>query len=173
MLKSLTVWLVVLLAACAPANQPAATSDASAARGIESVSVEAPAAPGSPAATVEAFAAALKVGDEAQVRALLAPDVLIAESGGVERSLTEYASHHMAADMAFSAAVNFTLEQRDVIEIGDTAAVISRSKAEGEFRGRPVHVQMMETMVLRRAENRWLIAHIHWSSAPIAEEHGD
>jgi hypothetical protein len=30
---------------------------------------------------------------------------------------------------------------------------------------------MMETMVLRRVEGGWQIAHIHWSSAPISEDH--
>jgi uncharacterized membrane protein/ketosteroid isomerase-like protein len=129
------------------------------------------AAPETPEGVVDAFAEALRAGDEAALRRLLAPDVVIAESGGVERSLDEYASHHMPADMAFSAAVEFTLEQRDVIAGDDTATVISRSRAEGQFQNRAVHSRMMETMVLRRSGGRWRIIHIHWSSAPISGEH--
>lgn len=129
------------------------------------------AAPGTPQAVVDALAAALRVGDAAAVERLMAPNVLIAESGGIERSFVEYASHHMPADMAFSAAVQFTRESRDVIAEGDTATIISRSRAEGQFQNRAIHSRMMETMVLRRIDGQWRIVHIHWSSAPITGDH--
>lgn len=129
------------------------------------------AAPNTPEGVVEAFGAALSAGDEAALRRLLAPDVVIAESGGVESSFDEYAGHHMPADMAFSAAVQFTLEDRNVIAEGDTATVISRSRTEGQFQNRAIHSRMMETMVLRRSGGQWRIVHIHWSSAPITGEH--
>ncbi|MBI1292764.1 DUF4440 domain-containing protein [bacterium] len=122
------------------------------------------------AAVVDAFAAALRAGDAVTVERLLAPDVIIAESGGVERSFAEYASHHMPADMAFSAAVAFTLQQRDMIAGENAATVISRSEVRGEFQGRPVHSQSMETMELRRTNGQWRIVHIHWSSSPIRDE---
>ncbi|MGQ0531778.1 MAG: nuclear transport factor 2 family protein [Caulobacteraceae bacterium] len=129
------------------------------------------AAPGTPEATVDAFAAALRSGDAAAVERLMAPDVVVAESGGVERSFAEYAGHHMPADMAFTAAVRFTLEQRDVIAGDDIATVISRSQAHGEFQGQTIHSRMMETIMLRRIDGQWRIVHIHWSSAPITGEH--
>ncbi|MGD9968618.1 MAG: DUF4440 domain-containing protein [Hyphomonadaceae bacterium] len=122
------------------------------------------------AAIVDAFGAALRAGDAVTVERLLAPDVIIAESGGVERSFAEYASHHMPADMAFSAAVAFTLQQRDVIASGDAATVISRSEVRGQFQGRAIHSQSMETMELRRTNGQWRIVHIHWSSSPIRDE---
>ena len=129
------------------------------------------AAPGTPEAAVEAFSAALRAGDEGALRQLLAPNVVIAEGGGVERSFEEYRGHHMPADMAFTQAVSFTLEQRNVVSSGDQAAVISSSRAEGAFRGQAVHSRMMETMVLVREDGAWRIQHIHWSSAPISGEH--
>lgn len=124
-----------------------------------------------PEGVVDAFAAALRAGDEAVLRRLMSPDVVIAESGGVERSLEEYAGHHMPADMAFSAAVRFTPEQRDVIRSEDAATIISRAQVHGQFQGRTVHSRMIETMVLTRIDGEWRIVHIHWSSAPIADEH--
>lgn len=127
--------------------------------------------PHTPEAVVNAYAAALNAGDETAVRSMLAPDVIIAEGGGAERSVEEYAGHHMPADMAFTAAVEFSLKKRDVIEDGDIASVISESQVHGEFRDEKIHSRMMETMVLRRIDNRWRIVHIHWSSAPISEEH--
>jgi ketosteroid isomerase-like protein len=94
-----------------------------------------------------------------------------AESGGVEQSFDEYAGHHMPADMEFTAAVQFTLEDRGVIMGEDAATVISRSQAHGQFRGQNIHSRTMETMVLRRTDGQWRIVHIHWSSAPITGEH--
>lgn len=127
--------------------------------------------PTTPEAAVEAYGAALRSGDKAAVRALLAPDVIIAEGGGAERSIDEYAGHHMSADMEYTAAVDFALKKRDVIAKKDLATIISESQIHGTFRGENVHSRMMETMVLRRDDNRWRIVHIHWSSAPITGEH--
>jgi ketosteroid isomerase-like protein len=129
------------------------------------------AAPDTPEGVVDAFAAALRAGDEAALRELAAPDILIAESGGVEQSFDEYAGHHMPADMAFTAAVEFTLQDRDMVVGEDVTTIVSRSQVHGQFRGQTIHSRMMETMVLRRIDGQWRIVHIHWSSAPITEEH--
>ncbi len=127
--------------------------------------------PQSPEEVVKAYASALRSGNDAAVRAYLAPDVVIAEGGGAERSVDEYAGHHMPADMAFTAAVDFALKKRDVIASGDMATVISESQIHGVYKGETIHSRMMETMVLRRDDDRWRIVHIHWSSAPITGEH--
>ncbi len=127
--------------------------------------------PSTPEAVVNAYAAALRAKDEAAVRALLSPNVIIAEGGGAERSLNEYARHHMPADMAFTAAVDFTLKKRDVIDGDDLATVISESQIHGSYKGETIHSRMMETMVLGRENDRWRIIHIHWSSAPITGDH--
>jgi ketosteroid isomerase-like protein len=171
MIKKLVAALALLTTGCSPDAPEVATPAAERTDALTSVPINPPAAPDSPAGAVDAFAAALRTGDQAAVQQLLAPDVLIAEGGGAERSFAEYASHHMSADMAFTGAVQFTLERREIIDSGDTVTVISQSQAQGEFRGRPIHVRMMETMVLRRVEGGWQIAHIHWSSAPISEDH--
>lgn len=125
----------------------------------------------SPEGVVDAYAGALRAHDEAALRRLTAPDVVIAESGGVEQSFDEYAGHHMPADMEFMAAVQVTLEDRDVITGEDAATVISRSQVHGQFRGQTIHSRTMETMVLQRTGGQWRIVHIHWSSAPITGEH--
>src|SRR6476619_707425 len=63
---------------------------------------------GGPAATVDSFHKALRRGDAAWAAALLAEDALIFESGEVERSKAEYASHHLGADAEFSKRVTST-----------------------------------------------------------------
>ncbi|MEL7539680.1 MAG: nuclear transport factor 2 family protein, partial [Pseudomonadota bacterium] len=127
--------------------------------------------PQTPEGVINAYAAALRAGDEGAVRAMLAPDVIIAEGGGAERSVDEYAGDHMPSDMAFTAAVDFSLKKRDVIAEGDVATVISESQVHGTFKEQTIHSRMMETMVLRRMDGQWRIVHIHWSSAPITGEH--
>lgn len=123
--------------------------------------------PGAARAAVEAFEAALVKGDAAAATALLAPDVLIYESGGQESSRDEYAGHHMKGDMAFLAA-----SKREVLsraEGGDArhAWVTTRSRLTGRHRGKDIDVFSTETMVLKSTPQGWRIVHIHWSSRPV------
>lgn len=121
---------------------------------------------GSPEAVVDAFGDALAAEDEATVRALLAADVLIYESGGAERSLEEYAGHHMPADMAFVAAMERQLTDRKVFEAGDFAIVTSMGRTRGTFRERQIDLLGTETILLEKRDGNWVITHIHWSSRP-------
>lgn len=157
MLRALAIFIALGLTACAP---PApATSSVSTAPDVTRPS---------PETAVEAFAAALRSGDTEAVSRLMAADVVIAESGEVERSYAEYAAHHLPADIAFTAAVTITPQDRKVIAGSDLATVISRSEVRGSFHGRAIHSSSMETMVLRWIDGAWRIVHIHWSSSPIA-----
>ncbi len=126
------------------------------------------AAAATPIAIVDAFHAALASGDTRSALDLLADDVLIFESGGVERSRAEYASHHLAADAAFSAAVHRTLVSRSHGEAGNAAWVMSVETVTGAYRGRPINSRSVETMLVRKAAGQWRIVHIHWSSTDIA-----
>lgn len=123
-----------------------------------------------PKGVVAAFHDALERKDEAAVRKLLLSDVVIFESGNAERSLAEYAGHHMSADMEFAASVSRTLSDQRVIRNGDTAWVLTESVSKGTFRNQSVHSRLMETMILRRTDDGWRIAHIHWSSSKIQAE---
>ena len=146
------------LAASAPvlAHTPAARSAAA--------NALAPAAR-SAAATVDAFHAALRRGDASAAAALLADDVLIFESGEVERSKAEYAAHHLGADAEFSRAVPSSPSRRAGDASGAMAWIASEGRATGTFHGRPIDQMTTETMVLRRAAHSWKIVQIHWSSA--------
>lgn len=121
-----------------------------------------------PVATVNAFHTALASGDTRAALGLLAEDVLIFESGGVERNRAEYANHHLGADAAFSAAVQRTLVSRSHGEEDSSAWVTSVETIAGTYRGRAINSRSVETMLLRKVGNDWRIAHIHWSSADIA-----
>lgn len=129
-----------------------------------SAQVKAVSAANTPVAAVDAFHAALAKGDTRAALDVLADDVLIFESGGVERNRAEYASHHLAADAAFSAAVRRTLVSRSHGDAGDAAWVTSVETVAGTYRGRAINLRSVETMILRRVAGKWRIGHIHWSS---------
>ena len=124
------------------------------------------AAPARPAAAVvDAFHAALRRGDTRTALGFLANDALIFESGGAERGKAEYASHHLAADAAFSQAVPSTITRRAGASVGDLAWIATEGRTAGTYKGKPVDRRTVETMVLRRMKAGWRIVHIHWSSA--------
>jgi ketosteroid isomerase-like protein len=114
-------------------------------------------------ATVERFHQALARGDSAAAVALLAPDVQILESGGME-TLAQYRGHHLPSDIAFARAVPARRGPVRVTVRGDVAWAASTSEARGTFRGRPVNSAGAELVVLTRAGADWRIDAIHWSS---------
>lgn len=116
---------------------------------------------------VNAFHAALKRGDTKAALILMADDVVIFESGGVERNRAEYEAHHLNSDAAFSAATTRTPISQTIASDGNFSSVMSVEVVKGTFRDRPVNSRSVETMVLRKTEGQWRIIHIHWSSANI------
>lgn len=114
------------------------------------------------AKTVTAFRQALRQGDQAAARATLADDVLIYE-GGVERSADEYANHHMLADMKYLAQVSSTLLEQQVTVLGDLAYSVTRTQTKGQYKNKNEDYVGFETIVLKKIDNDWRIAHIHWS----------
>ena len=118
----------------------------------------------SPKETLEAFHQALTSGDKAKAASLLAPDITIYESGYVERSREEYASHHLGGDIEFAKnSTRKVLKQTERID-GKTAVVWEESETTGVSRGKPVHVFGTGTAVLEKNGDNWSIVHVHWSS---------
>lgn len=118
-------------------------------------------------ATVEAFHAALSRGDTSAALALLADDVLVFETGGVERGKAEYAAHHLQADAEFNQAVTRILESRASGGDDDFAWVNSTEKVSGVFGDRAINSRSVETMLLTKSGTEWRIRHIHWSSTKL------
>lgn len=115
------------------------------------------------AATVERFHQALAAGDSAGALALLAPDAIILEAGGVE-SRAEYRSHHLGGDIEFARAIRSERGPVRVRVQGNVAWATSTSTTQGEFKGRAINSAGAELMVLTRTRGGWRISAIHWSS---------
>ena len=112
----------------------------------------------------DAFDRAIAAADEATVRSLLAPDVLIYESGGQETSLAEYAAGHMKSDMQFMANMKSSVLDRKHGVAGPLAWVATRRRMTGSYADKPLDLFSTETLVLRKEPAGWRIVHIQWSS---------
>lgn len=115
------------------------------------------------AATVDRFHSAVAAGDSVLALSLLASDVVVLESGGME-TRDEFRARHLAADIAFAQAVKSERGPVRVIVRGDVAWASSTSTSAGEYRGRQVNSSGAELMVLSRTPQGWRINAIHWSS---------
>lgn len=121
------------------------------------------------AAVVDNFHAALRRGDTRAALGFLDDKVVIFESGGVERSKAEYASHHLGADAAFTQAVPGKVVRRMGDAVGNGAWIATERRTTGTYKGRAIDQLTTETMVLRRIGGAWRITHVHWSSAKAGE----
>jgi len=119
-----------------------------------------------PVTVAEAFNTALARGDKAAVLELLAPNVLIYESGGQESSRDEYAGHHMPADMGFMATLKREQLSQESGGAGASAWVATRSRLSGRVKDKDLDLDSTETLVMSKTDAGWRIVHVHWSSAP-------
>jgi ketosteroid isomerase-like protein len=117
-----------------------------------------------PKDVLASFHSALVAGDKPKALELMAPDVAIYESGFVEGTRNEYASHHLADDMAFAkTTTRKVLKHSERIE-GNFAIIWEETETTGTSRGKDVHFFGTETAVLEKKADTWSITHVHWSS---------
>lgn len=117
-----------------------------------------------PRDAVEAFHVALSNGDKTAAVALLSPEVLIFESGYVERSRAEYANHHLNGDIAFSKTANRKVLSEGERTEGKTAVIWQETETTGTAKGKEIHIFGTETAILEKVSDQWMIVHVHWSS---------
>lgn len=169
-MKTLASALVMALAACGAMTAGAQTKPDPAAHAHPPQAVVAApqmdvAADAQPAVAVaNRFGKALAAGDMATVEELLDPSVLILETGGAERSRSEYMGHHAASDAKFLKGAHQQLKRRTGRSEGDLAWVGSESELHATRDGKPLTLLSTETMVLKKTGDAWRIVHIHWSS---------
>ncbi len=159
-----TLALALAFAVVSPAMAQTTQAHAHHPATAAAANVDVPAAATAAVAVVERFNTALSSGDLATVGSLLAPDVLILESGGAERSREEYLGHHAVSDAAFLKGAHRQLLRQRARTAGEFAWVGTESELHAQKDGKPLTVQSTETMVLKQTTDGWRIAHIHWSS---------
>lgn len=115
------------------------------------------------ATVVDSYHTALASGDSTTALALLADDVVILESGGIEDK-DHYRSGHLAGDMRFAQAVPRERDEIRVVVLGDVAWAYSTSVTQGRMGEREINSQGAELVVLALEGGDWKIRAIHWSS---------
>jgi ketosteroid isomerase-like protein len=117
-----------------------------------------------PSESLAEFHAALAAGDKTKAMAILAPEVAIYESGYVEGSRSQYASHHLGDDIGFAkTTTRKVLKHSERIE-GNVAVIFEETETTGTAQGKPIHAFGTETAILERKADGWSIIHVHWSS---------
>lgn len=120
-----------------------------------------------PAATVDAFHAALTADRPQAALRLLMQNVYIAEQGYVDTDRATYTRTQVKDDAAFAHATTYKVLNRHLIWLGDNAAcVISQTRTTGSFDGHRIDLIGAETALLRKVGNGWQIDHLHWSAHP-------
>ena len=115
---------------------------------------------------VDTFNKALASADFDRVKSLMAPEAIILESGGVERSRDEYLGHHAKSDASFLAGAHVNVLSRTARINGDLAWVATESEVHAAKGNKPLTLLSTETMILGKRAGDWRIVHIHWSSRP-------
>ena len=114
-----------------------------------------------PGKVVLMFHKALKEQDGETAKSFLVDDIVIFESGGIDRSAEEYASDHMLLDMNYLSSIYSELIEHSVQHLSGTATSLTVSiytdKSGKTYRS-------LETAVLRQIDGQWKISHIHWST---------
>lgn len=117
-----------------------------------------------PSETLAAFHAAIAAGDKTKASALMAPEIAVYESGYVEASRSQYASHHLADDIGFAkTTARKVLKHSQRIE-GNVAVIWEETETTGTAHGKPIHAFGTETALLEKRPDGWTIIHVHWSS---------
>lgn len=156
--------LVLTLAVASPAMAQATQTHGHHTAAPASGNVDVPDATRGAVAVAERFNSALSAGDLTTVETLLAPDVLILESGGAESSREEYMAHHAASDAEFLKTAHRQLLRQRARTAGELTWVGTDSELHAQKDGKPITVLSAETMVLKQTTDGWRIVHIHWSS---------
>lgn len=117
----------------------------------------------SPASVTNGFAAALSSGSTKLIKMITMPGIIIYEEGGIESSFAEYSAGHLTSDIAFMAKMDRTVKSQQVFEGTKLATVITHTELRSKT-GTQARRIMLETMVLKKMDAGWKIAHIHWSS---------
>ena len=119
---------------------------------------------GTAAQALTSFYAALTSGDKIAAASVLADDVLIFESGYVERSKSEYLKSHLDEDIDFAKATHRILLRQSEKVSRALAIIESETETAGRFHDKDVHFFGTETAVLVLSNGRWVLQHMHWSS---------
>ena len=120
----------------------------------------------SPQDFADAFHEAMRSRNREQILAMLAPDLVVFETGYLEATREEYVKNNLSDDADFAGVTDYRVMSRGVIGSGKNVAVLTKASIQGIFGDQRVDLEQSETMILRRTKTAWEIVHLHWSAHP-------
>ncbi len=114
----------------------------------------------------DAFHEAMRSRNREQILAMLAPDLVVFETGYLEATREEYVKNNLSDDADFAGVTDYRVLSRGVIGSGKNVAVLTKASIQGIFGDQRVDLEQSETMILRRTKTGWEIVHLHWSAHP-------
>lgn len=113
--------------------------------------------------SLDSFHDAVAGRDVEKAKGLLATDVHILEGGSVENR-DDYLGHHFFSDSKFLSAMKAKPLSRKAEIVGNFAWVYTRKQLKGTYKGKEIKLISLETAVLQKVEDQWMIKILHWSS---------
>lgn len=164
--SAIALMMAIAAPAFAQSTPPSSSHDSHHAQAAPASTTDIPDAATSAVKQVDAFSKVLAAADLDRVKSLLAPEAIILESGGVERSREEYLDHHAKSDAAFLGGAHVSVLSRTARVDGNLAWVATESEIHTSKDSKPLTLLSTETMILSDRSGDWQIVHIHWSSRP-------
>lgn len=119
-----------------------------------------------PADFADAFHEAMRSRNREKVLSMLAPDLVVFETGYLQSTRDEYVKNNLSDDIKFASALEYRPLSRGVIGSGESMTVLTKASIRGVFGDQRVDLVQSETMTLRRTKTSWEIVHLHWSAHP-------
>lgn len=113
---------------------------------------------------ISKFHKAIKLGQKKKAKLLLDANVMIFKNGIIEKSADQYEKNMMVDDMKYFAKLKTEVLAHSVNIIGDMAYSTSHIKSTGQVYGSYINSENLESMVLKKFNNKWKIVHIHRSN---------
>ncbi|TXI82546.1 MAG: hypothetical protein E6Q40_12270 [Cupriavidus sp.] len=162
--------LALLLAASTLSAQAASAKKSAPANPVAQTPAPAEPKPQAPADFADAFHEALHARDQEKILSMLAPGLVVFETGYLEATREEYVKDSLSDDANFASATEYRPLSRGVIGSGDYMTVLTKASIKGTYANQTVDLLQSETMILRRTLTSWQIVHLHWSAHPRSAE---
>jgi ketosteroid isomerase-like protein len=106
---------------------------------------------------------AFRTKDVATVHSLLSEDVLLYEHSVRNDGKEDVFKNHLEPEILEFEDMKLELSDVRITPGVDLALVTRAYKLEGNYQGKPIKASGNETMVWKKVEAEWKIAHIHYS----------
>lgn len=116
-------------------------------------------------AALEKYDRAVQTKDVEAVKSLLAPDVLLYEHSVRNDGLQDVFENHLKPEILDSRDLQLDFTDVRITGGAELTLVTRRYRIHGKLEGKVIDASGNETMVWKRIERNWKIAHIHYSHA--------